>query len=434
MTKKTPRLEYEEARQRIERYGRDGTISETDADLILEYGEAYDGENITTVKPEGDSHKEPATLRTYLNDLGRTAKHTELVTATADNINRVMQSFLDGTADGVKDSGLAKSTTRTYQMVAKSFYGYHDDLNCDPSGITGLKEQSSPIDPGDMLTRDEIHELRDAASQPRNRAIVDLFLYTGQRATAIRTLKLKHIDLQAGTYKLNEEAEGLKGADENADRRPLLLAESSLRNWIQSHPAKDDPEAYLITANPHYSTPEPTEPASHDVFTYLMDKLKDKTGINKPIHPHALRHNFVTMAKRDYDMDNEVIKHLIGHAPGSRVMETTYSHLSDDDFIKAARQAFNEEDDEEESPLTPQICSNCGSNISDDAKACADCGVVFTPDAQAAQDVVKGKVGEEKEQGDTLEEYKDADAIAQALEDDPKLAAELVDKLRDLTE
>ena len=151
MTKKTPRLEYEEARQRIERYGRDGTISETDADLILEYGEAYDGENITTVKPEGDSHKEPATLRTYLNDLGRTAKHTELVTATADNINRVMQSFLDGTADGVKDSGLAKSTTRTYQMVAKSFYGYHDDLNCNPSEITGLKNSRARLIPAICL-------------------------------------------------------------------------------------------------------------------------------------------------------------------------------------------------------------------------------------------------------------------------------------------
>ncbi|MFB6197064.1 MAG: tyrosine-type recombinase/integrase, partial [Halobacteriaceae archaeon] len=106
----------------------------------------------------------------------------------------------------VKDSGLAKSTTRTYQMVAKSFYGYHDDLDCDPASITSLSMQSSPIDPDDMLTRDEIQTLRDACDHPRDRAIVDLFLYTGQRATAIRTLQIKHINLSAGEYKLNREA------------------------------------------------------------------------------------------------------------------------------------------------------------------------------------------------------------------------------------
>jgi hypothetical protein len=265
---------------------------------------------------------------------------------------------------------------------------------------------------------------------------VDLFLYTGQRATAVRTLKLKHVDIQAGTYKLNDEADGLKGADENAKRRPLLLAETAVRNWMQSHPAKDNPEAYLLTAKPRYQKPDPAEPITHDVFTYLMSNLKEETGIDKPLHPHALRHNFVTIAKRDYDMDNEVIKHLIGHAPDSRVMETTYAHLSDDDFIQAARSAVPSIDDGEqpESSLTPQKCSNCGANVPDDAKACANCGTVFTPDAQAAQMVLNGKVREDKEEGEWPEEYNDVDKIAQAIEDDPKLATQLMDKLDELPE
>lgn len=431
MTKKTPRLQYEQSRSRLERYAENGEISDRDAELILEYANAYDADNITTPKPEGESHKTLSTLRSYVNDLNRVARHTELATATGEDINQAMQAFLDGSAEGVKDSGLAKSTVRTYQMITKSFYGYHD-LECDPQEIASLKEQSSPIDPDDMLTREEIQTLRDACDHPRDRAIVDLFLYTGQRATAIRTLKIKHIDIQDGTYKLNGEASGLKGADENANRRPLLLAEPSVRNWLDLHPAKDDGEAYLITAKPRYSDTDPYEPASHDVFTYLMDKLKDETGISKPIHPHALRHNFVTIAKRDYDMDNEVIKHLIGHAPGSQVMETTYAHLSDDDFIKAARQATGLDDGEEESALTPQICSGCGANVPDNAKACSKCGTVFTPDAVAAQDVVEEKARESKEEADNLEEYKDADKIAQAVSDDPELAAQLMEKLGDL--
>lgn len=410
MTKKTPRLQYQQALKRIERYSDDDTISPDDARLILDYGAAFDPENITTSKPDGESHKAMSTLRTYVNDLGRIAKQTELATASGDDINNVMQSFLSGRAEGVKDSGLAKSTTRTYQMVAKSFYGYHDQLDCDPGAITGLTEQTSPIDPDDMLSRDEIQALRDAAKHPRNRAVIDLFLYTGQRVTAIRTLKIKHVDTQAGTYKLNEDAEGLKGAAENAKRRPLLLAEPSVRNWLQSHPAKDEPEAYLITAQPKYGTPAPMEPVSHDVFTYLTTKLKDETGIKKPVHPHALRHNFVTIAKRDYDMDNEVIKHLIGHAPGSRVMEETYAHLSDDDYIKAARQAFGSDEEADESPLTPQICSNCGANVSDGDKACADCGTVFTPDANAVRSDANSLVSE-------IEDSEMADVLSRVIED-----------------
>lgn len=407
MTKKTPRLEYEEAQKRIRRYGEENTISERDADLILEYGEAFDPENITTPRPDGASHKELSTLRTYLNDLGRIAKQTELATATADDINEVMQSFLNGTADGVKDAGLAKSTTRTYQMIAKSFYGYHDDLECDPSGITGLQEQSSPIDPDDMLKREEIHELRDVATHPRDRAIVDLFLYTGQRATAIRTMQLKHLDLQQGIYKLNATADGLKGADENAKRRPLLLAESSVRNWVQSHPEKDNSEAYLITAKPRYSDPDPSEPVSHDVFTYLSEQLKEGVSYDKPVNPHALRHNFVTIAKRDYDMDNGVIKHLIGHSPSSRVMETTYAHLSDDDYIEAARRAMgNGEYEEDESPLTPPICSNCGENVSHDAKACEGCGVRFTPDSAHLKQGAESRIVEvqNEQEGEIVQE------------------------------
>ncbi|MFB6197065.1 MAG: tyrosine-type recombinase/integrase [Halobacteriaceae archaeon] len=176
-------------------------------------------------------------------------------------------------------------------------------------------------------------------------------------------------------------------------RRPLLLAEPSVRNWIELHPDKHNPDAYLITAHPRYSTPDPTEPVDHTVLTYLMDKLKDETGIQKPLHPHSLRHNFVTICKRDYDMDNDVIKHLIGHNPGSRVMETTYAHLDDDDYIEAARKAIGKAEEEDSSPLTPQICPNCGSNVPDGAKACT-CGVVFAPDAPGLRQQAEDRIVE----------------------------------------
>jgi hypothetical protein len=68
---------------------------------------------------------------------------------------------------------------------------------------------------------------------------------------------------------------------------------------------------------------------------------KDYPAIKgKPTHPHVLRHKFVTIALRR-GMDETAIKHQIGHAPDSSVMEATYAHLKDSDHIRAAREAFD---------------------------------------------------------------------------------------------
>jgi len=55
----------------------------------------------------------------------------------------------------------------------------------------------------------------------------------------------------------------------------------------------------------------------------------------------------VTVAKRDYRLDNDTIKHLVYQQPDSKVIETTYSHLSDDDFVYMEEEAVAEKDDTE---------------------------------------------------------------------------------------
>jgi hypothetical protein len=105
----------------------------------------------------------------------------------------------------------------------------------------------------------------------------------------------------------------------------------------------------------------------------------------KPTHPHALRHNFVTIALRR-GMDESAIKHQIGHASDSSVMESTYAHLKDSDHIRAARDAFDLKTEDHESELTPEVCPRCGENPPADARLCPWCGLAFTPDAEAVMD------------------------------------------------
>lgn len=67
-------------------------------------------------------------------------------------------------------------------------------------------------------------------------------------------------------------------------------------------------------------------------------------------------------------------------------METTYSHLTDEDHIKDAEIAAGVREEDSDSPFTPPVCSTCGDNLVPDAKACSGCGTVFAPNAKAAEE------------------------------------------------
>lgn len=163
-----------------------------------------------------------------------------------------------------------------------------------------------------------------------------------------------------------------------------------------------------------------------------LRRLKERTDVDKPLNPHALRHNFVTIALRR-GVPESAIKHQMGHAPDSRVMESTYSHLKDSDYIREAREAFDLETKEIESELTPEVCPKCGENTPENAKLCPWCGLEFTPEARAAQEQV---------QDDLKEDYRDMDpedaetdelleAFDELLDDHPEVRAELVEYIKE---
>ena len=388
----TPKDHYDQAKKSLRRAVDRGLVSENDANAIREFAAAYDENDVSIPKPEGEGYRAYDTLRVYVNNLRRTAKvlDVELVEATIDDINAFVNQMLD--------NGKSKNTVRNYQNNFRRFYRYHD-LGVDPTDIQLVSSEDPAVDDRDMLTRKEIATIRDAADHPRDLCIFDLLLYTGQRNTALRTLRIKDVDLDERVYYLNTDADGLKGADESGKKRPLLGAIGSVREWLRYHPFSDNPDAYLLTPKPRYASVDPDEPISRETMAYAMSQLKEKTEIDKPMNPHSIRHNFVTIAKREYELDDMHIKQLIGHRKGSNVMETTYAHLSDDDVIKAAEEGAEIREPEEESSLTPEIC-HCGEPLPPNAKACPRCGTVYTPDARSA---------EEKMAEDVKQDYRETD-------------------------
>lgn len=431
-----PRQKYREAKESLSRAVERGDVSETDRAAILELTAAYDELDMSVSLPsQGDyaedtKHKEANTLKYWCVYLKRIAERMDvpLTEATAEDINNLMTAMRKGDHADVKDRGLSNNSIRNYQGVARRFYRYHD-FGPDPEDIMMISGDDTHVDDRDMLTPDEIDRIRKSADHPRDLAIFDLLLYTGQRNTAIRSLRIRDIDLETGVYYLNGDAEGLKGADENGKKRPLLGAVGSIREWLRYHPDPNNPDAYLITQKPRYRKTDGTKMVSRNTLGYAMKKLKEKAKINKPLNPHNIRHNFVTIAKREYELTDATVKWLIGHRPDSQVMETTYAHLSDDDRIREAEvgAGIREPDDENKS-LSPDIC-HCGEPLPPDARACPRCGTVYAPDAQAVKQQADVDLWDAKSEAEGEEEAA-VDELKRLLDENPGL----LDKLTDAAE
>lgn len=415
-----------------------GLIDEQDAEAILELCDAYDAENTVVTPNDADSEENrwgteraPATLRQWAVSLTGFARDLDgsLVDASADDLNRVAQRMYDGEAASVTKP-LSKNTVRSRQNSLKKFLR-HADVAADPDAISRFDQQSTLVDPEDMLTREEFHALRNAPEHPRDKAIVDLLLYTGQRNTAIRTLRVRDVDVDGEKYRLNDEADGLKGADLIGTWNPLLGATGNVREWLRHHPDPENDDAYLLTERRNNNVRDPTTTISDDTVNRVLREAAEAAAEEhppterKPTTAHAMRHNFVTMCKRDYQMDDDLIKRLIRHKPESDVMNTTYAHLSDEDYMERAREimGYSDPEEEDESPMTPEVCDNCSEPLPPNAKACPGCGVAFTPDAEK---VVESDLREHYREADDLDTLEKVQMLDDLL-DDPEVL-ELLEK------
>jgi len=409
-------------------------IAEEDETHIREFLDSIDPEINTVSFTNGNGKRETksyGTLAAYTQALKRVCELSERrLTDFEDTgeINRLFEDFRRGTHPKVKDDGYGKSTLGQWESAVTKFFEYHSHFGVEPEEIVIDANPRTEVDDRDMYTRDEIEALRDAVTNPRDRCMLELFLNTGQRIRAIQTLRLKDVDTDEGIYYLNTDADGLKGAEKNGRKRPLLGAKRAVYDWLQHH--QSGPEDYLITPLPSANGGTHGDKLSQSTMRAALRKIADRAGVDKPPNPHNFRHYFVTTCKRDYGMDDATIKHLIGHGQGSRIMETTYQHLNDEDHIEAAEVAAGIREEEDESPLTPQVCPTCAEQLDPGAKACPGCGTVFAPNAKTVEDEIQDDMKQsykqtDPEDTDTQEKLDTLDDLL----DDPEVKTALLEKL-----
>jgi integrase/recombinase XerD len=174
-------------------------------------------------------------------------------------------------------------------------------LDClDPDREIQLPQRPKPF--VHYLTNEEVGRLRDAPNIViftglRMRTLVEVLLTTGLRIS--EALSLDRTPFDAGETEVQISGKGHKP-------RVVYFPEATL-GWINRFlrfRADDCPAVFVTTGIPRRWD-------RNDLSKYFK-VLKEKTGIDKPLSPHILRHTYCTNL-RDNGTDITLIKELAGH-------------------------------------------------------------------------------------------------------------------------
>ena len=216
----------------------------------------------------------------------------------------------------------AEWTKYDYKIAIKKFYRWlNGGEECSPVArwIPTKISKSNHKLPEDLLTEEEVKKMIEFAPTIRDKAYVITLYETGCRNGEMLSLKIKSISFESQGTILR--VHGKTGA-----RRVMTItATPYLRDWINNHPLKDNPDAPLWIMADGAAL---TQPAS----SALLRRIARRAKIKKKVNPHNFRHtrathlaNFLTEAQ---------MKEYLGWTQSSD-MAAVYVHLSGRDTDNA---------------------------------------------------------------------------------------------------
>lgn len=279
-------------------------------------------------------------------------------------------------------------TKRNHKVALKKFIkwlkGYEDREYPDEVKWirTGLRELSNKL-PEELLTEEEIMKMVAAADNPRDRAFILTLYESGARIGEILTMKIKHVVFEKKDYTLL-----MLNGKTGMRRIPVIACSSALATWMENHPIKDDPGAFLwVTKFNRFKglKPLPKEKQtrgrkSQSLFIMLsypgarkiLKNLAKRAGIKKRVYPHLLRHTSAT--RTAVYLTEAQQKEYYGWSKSS-TMPGIYTHLAQKDILSGVLKMHGKLPKERQKLKVTSIeCPRCKEVNDSVSKFCKRCG------------------------------------------------------------
>ena len=322
-------LKFEKYKEKLIK---DSSISEENKKLILEYLRFKEAQGLTKGR-----------LNRIFECLKRIAKENAVDFSKLSNED--MQNILVK----INNSNLSEWTKYTYLMMFKGFCKWlnkEKGLNLDVD-IIKPKEPKNSLMPEYLITEEEFNKLFNGTDDLQMRVLLGLLYESGCRIGEILSLKIQNISFnQYGARLLVHGKTGQRVV-------PIIWFANLLRQYIESHPLKDNPEAPLWFWEDKEGN---VKPIRYEQFRARLKRLCKRVGIKKRIWFHLFRHSRLTQLAKD--LPEQVLKQISGWVPDSK-MARVYMHLSQKDVEeKLLANVYGIKKENEEKKV--KICPKCG--------------------------------------------------------------------------
>ncbi len=301
--------------------------------------------------------------------------------ATREDIARIVGE--------VEASGYAEWTKADRKIVMKRFYkwlkGNDESFPPEVKWIRCRMKNRLVKMPEDLITEEEVRKMADASRKPRDKAFVQVLYESGCRIAEVMTLQIKNVAF-------DDYGAVLRVTGKTGERRIRIVASApALALWIDYHPYKTEPEAYVWARNLHKGAPDML-PFSYMVAKNLLTELADAAGVRKKVNPHAFRHARATVLANK--LTEAQLKEHFGWVQGSD-MASVYVHLSGRDVDNAILGVYglNQDQKKEADRFRPQLCPRCSTTGSPGSKMCNRCGHAFSADVATQKEEDGGHEG-----------------------------------------
>jgi site-specific recombinase XerD len=265
------------------------------------------------------ANKSQATITAYRTDLTQFLtflQETNITVAQPSDIHRDdLAEYLATLAEQGR-SGITRARKLAALRVFFRFLEADGLVAVNPA--KGLETPKKERSGRNTLRPDEYTKLLSlAGANPRDYAILQVFLQTGIRVSELCSVKLEDIDFTNRTLRVLGKGQQTRTIE--LEKKGI----QAIRSYLVVRPNALHQELFL-----NYQG----EPLSDRGVRKMLDKYLKAAGITKAISPHSLRHTFATH-KAERGVSPYQLKEWLGHAR----LDTTaiYVHMARSNAKKA---------------------------------------------------------------------------------------------------
>jgi site-specific recombinase XerD len=258
---------------------------------------------------------------------------TEPSALTSKVLDRLTSHLL--TKGGVRGQ-LSKHSVDSYARAINNFLNWAAGegeltatINAKGNTRSSVKAQTPRLPKRlvDVLSKQEIQSLEDAAQTERDKLIVRLLADTGLRLGELVGLRTTDVVRRGREVYLQ-----VRGKGERDRLVPINRLQHRVERFIQHGRPKDSLSDHLFLASRRHGA------AGYEALTtrgvhQLIRTLGQKVEIGKRVYPHLLRHSFATSALAG-GMNPIQLADILGHRSLVMIMQV-YAHLSPSDSYAA---------------------------------------------------------------------------------------------------